>query len=343
MFEYLGIDALHAILGKLDQWLAAYSPEKHEDDTAEKGNIRWTVASSLGRIGRVVPRQSFVSEILPRLSNLSRDDNYHVRRSAVYALRSLAIGRFASVRDILNERAADWHPAVRSEVATVIYELRVFRWTEARGLLISWLEGKDKEQHWTALWVTLHLASEKPALVEKIYELSQRNANLRVNMRTIITGFLKQEETEDRVLVKLGYLVRRDTAADSFLIIEPMIEALDRDYVNGRRLLRYWQSRSDLALQQAVVTINNELNSIQLERRRRWQVMLKRYLDNQDELQAFAATLPPKERQAFWREVEEKRRERERARSRQTRIVLITIGVLVVILCCIFTCYSFNN
>jgi hypothetical protein len=340
MLECLGLDSLRTILARLNQWLSDHLIEHQEHDADEKHNIRWTVASSLGRIGRIVSQQDFVNDILPMLSELAWDEDYRVRRSVVYAMRSLAISRLAVVEDILNERAADWHPAVRSEVATVICELSAVRWTEARNLLLNWMEDRTLEKHWTVLWTILQLGREHPDLIEDLYKLSERNSTLDSNLNTILPDLLEQDRTDDQILARLEVLVRDDIPDDSFLIIKPMVEALDQDYPNSKQLIQRWESSPKLALQQVALAIMNELNAIKAERENRWRDILKNYLTNEEELQAFAATLPPPERDAFWRDVEEAREERKKATNRIIRIVLITAGILFVVSLCLAIYFS---
>jgi hypothetical protein len=287
-----------------------------------------------------VSQQDFVNDILPMLSELAWDEDYRVRRSVVYAMRSLAISRLAVVEDILNERAADWHPAVRSEVATVICELSAVRWTEARNLLLNWMEDRTLEKHWTVLWTILQLGREHPDLIEDLYKLSERNSTLDSNLNTILPDLLEQDRTDDQILARLEVLVRDDIPDDSFLIIKPMVEALDQDYPNSKQLIQRWESSPKLALQQVALAIMNELNAIKAERENRWRDILKNYLTNEEELQAFAATLPPPERDAFWRDVEEAREERKKATNRIIRIVLITAGILFVVSLCLAIYFS---
>lgn len=302
--------------------------------------------TSLGRIGRVLPRQIFRDEILPRLHKLSWDENFHVRRSVVYALRSLALIRFADVQEMLNERAADWHYQVRSEVVAVLYKLSDTRWSEVYSLLSSWLQGEGQERHWTALWIILRLGDERPILVEDLYEFANQDQGLRTNLYRAIIDILEQETIDEQSLSKLGVLVRDDASNDSFLIVQPMIQALDYHLPNANRLIESWQSDPRPKLQQAARVILGKLETIHTERRRRWQVLLKHYLDDDEELEAFASTLPPHEREAFWRDVRASRREKERelARERreservaaQKRRNTVTLVVAIsVILCCL--------
>lgn len=354
MLDFSGLDLLQDVLETLDRWIILHDPQERENDLSEKYNVRWTVASSLGRMGRIVPRESFREVILPRLSELSRDDNYRVRKSVIYALRSLAISRFAEVKGILEERAVDWHSSVRSEVVTVLCRLGAMRWSETFGLLMSWLQGEQRELHWTALRTILILGTRQSVPIEALYEFADQDQDVRTHLHTLIHDILQEEETDAQTLSTLGALVRESAPHDSFLIIQPMVEALDYRLPNASQLIESWQSDSQPKLEQAAQVILEELEAIHAERKQRWQTLLENNLYDEEKLKAFANTLPPHERDEFWNDVRARRRgkdrefaqwrhEKEQTRLRKRSTTAIVVIVVFVLLCCILSLFLLSR
>jgi hypothetical protein len=252
----------------------------------------------------------------------------------VYALRSLGLTRFNAVQGILRERAADWHPRVRFEVATVLCEWDTIHRQEVDNLLMSWLQGEGEERHWTALWAILRLGSERPGLLETLHKLAEENQDLRVNTYELIIDILEQEDTDEQILRMFGVLVRENAPRRSFIIIQPMIEALDRRLPSANSLIASWQSDARPKLQQAAQVISEKLEMIHTERRQRWQTLLRDSLYNEAELGSFSDTLPPHDQDAFWNDVHAKREERERRRNRWKRAIVIFFVLLCLALCC---------
>lgn len=340
MADCMGLQALTDILEKLDRWVSANTPDSRQDDAPQMYHVRWTVASSLGRMGRTISRQRFREDILPRLYKLSRDDHFQVRKSVVYALRSLAFTRFADVRQILTERAADWHKDVRSEVATVLCLLRVTNWSDVRDLIREWLAGEKTERYRTVL----ELSKNHLPTADQVYASARTDLNLRTCLPDLIIEFLKDPERPEHEIVALcEVLVQRDRPSDSFLIIQPLVYALDHRLSPAKEMVRAWQDASRPELQAVARIVLNELAAMRTDRKRRWQVLLKHHLYDEGELQAFAETLPPAEQRAFWRDVLDKRAGIEKAKAfRYVRILAVLVG-LVPLSCCLYQIFCLTS
>jgi len=339
MLDYLGVDILQDILGKLDNWLDANTPPGRDEDTPQMCNIRWTVASSLGRIGRIVSGARFEAEILPRLNDLSWDENFQVRKSVVYALRRLGLSRFPDVRGILDERAADWHEEVRLEVANTLCELSFTRWQDVRDLLHEWLGGNNSERQRTAFWTVLRVGKDRPSAADELYAFTNQNRSLRSTVQNVIVDLLRGEEQRtDEVSTLLEVLVRREHPTDSYLLIAPLVYALDYRFSTARDLVTSWRDSSRPELVQVAHAILQQLEVVRADRGRRWEIMLTQYLDDDEELRAFAATLPPFEREVFWRDVRTRREERRRKQRRSLHRAAIAAVVALFLLCLFYFC-----
>jgi hypothetical protein len=254
--------------------------------------------------------------------------------------------RFSDIQDILNNRAADWHHEVRWEVATILCKLAATRPSEVNTILISWLQEEGKERHWTSLWTILRLEDVSDYLLEKLYEFAKEDQDLRSHLYALIFNILAKEENNQQDTSMLEVLIREKTPGESFLLIRPMIQALDYGFPNANWLINTWQSEPKQKLQYASQVILEKLTAIQEERKQKWQALLKHCLNRDNELEAFAQTLPPHEQEAFWNDVHakreemeielaRKRKEEEKAKTRKKRIFLIIAVVIFLILCCI--------
>jgi hypothetical protein len=354
MVEVLGDNALPQILDRLDSWVERHTPPSREEDSPQTFHVRRTVASSLGRISRSVSKECFEAEILPRLHRLSHDEHFQVRASAVYALRTLGLSRFDSIRRMLVERAADWHADVRLEAALALRELSATRWPDVHSLLFQWFGDEEDERLWTALVGVLLMAEEHHSLTAELYAETDRDSGLKSRVQEIVKELLASPEgasSNDHDLVAhLVHLVREDRSAASDLLIPPLVHAADFHFPNAKRLIESWRACADPALNQVIQATRDGLARVLAERNRLWEVVLAKYLEDDVKLADFAATLPPHQEEVFWGDVQRRRaaaraaQERQRLREklkRRQREILIAILILSLIAWC--ACWSIRN
>ncbi len=323
MADVVGEEGLGQILDSLNRWVDSHTPPSREEDSPDMFYVRWTVASSLGRISRSVSKECFEAEILPLLHRLSHDEHFQVRASVVYALRTLGVYRFDSIRRLLVERAADWHADVRLEVALALRELSATLWPDVHSLLCQWFGDEGDERLWTALAGVLLMAQAHPSLTAEVYAITNRDPSLKSRVQEVVKELLASPEgasgTDHDLLAHLVHLVREGRPAASDLLILPLTHAVDFRFPNAKRLIESWQASSDPVLSQVIQATRERLAKVLVERKRLWAIVLAKYLEDDVKLADFAATLPSHEQEAFWGDVQ---RRREAARAAQRRQIL---------------------
>ena len=315
-----GQNALIAILNKLDQWLEINTPPNRDKDVPEMFYTRWTVASSLGRLGRIVPKKDFEREVLPRLDNVSKDEHFLVRASAVYALRTLGVSRFSLVRHILIERAADWNAYVRSEVAYTLHILRVSHWADIQRLLYRWFQKDGQERQWTGLQTLLFVGRDDPTIIDKLYTFAAHNQQARARLEnTVITMLAPQEQTSNDIYFYLETLIRKDNLADSYLLINPLVHTLDHHYPKAQQLINDWQASAHPDLESVAQIVSQRSSVLRNERQHLRKILLTKYLYDDQKLERFAASLPLDDRRSFWADVEVERIDYEIQQTQKQR------------------------
>ena len=328
--------ALQPILRMLNRWHVSHTPGRAQD-TPEMYRVRWTIASTLGRLGTAVPENNFRSEILPRLEALSRDENYHVRRSVVYTLPWLGISHFSDVQPILEERGGDWHPEVREEVASVLSQLSVTRLPDVRQVLDRWLRGESKYRRKTAFRAVLLLDSNHPELTEDLYVAADQVPGLGEFLEQEIFEILSSnEQNTAQVAGLLENLVRKEPGP-SHVVANAVARGIDWDMAHALALIDAWVDTSRPHLQEVIRAALRQLLRIRDIQKRQWRILLTRHFFDDDALEKFARTLPPARRRVFEQTIKIRREQvkadlkAEQLRKHQARKRKRTILVIVVI------------
>jgi hypothetical protein len=345
MLGFAGTQGLQGILEILDNWYDSSLPHSRGEDTSELANVRWTVASSIGRIGHIVPKLRFREDVLPRLDRVSRDENYSVRCSAVYALHGLVLSRFDDIRYLLTARAADWHVDVRAEVVQVVHLLYKTRPQLVSVLVEDWLEDGRIERFWTVL----QMYSFFPETGKMLYGATDRDSKFSSEVQDYLIDILEESrEPIAQISPLFGALVRDNVPTDSYFVIRPLVRGCDYQWPTAAKIVDIWLAQGVGKFYDVAAKVRDELISLARYREGRERILLQNHLYDEEILLAYIITLPPA-KAAVFRQTVERRRQEERQRrlmeeraksekqSRDKRLI-ITVIIIVVILSVLMCC-----
>jgi hypothetical protein len=251
----------------------------------------------------------------------------------VYGFRGLVFTRFPGVRPILIERAFDWSPAVRAEVASVLATLGSTRFDLVGGVINDILDDGRIE----GLWTVLTLSTVCRPGQRWIYQYADHKAENRKMLENHIRSLLADPKSDlQTVSVLLESLVLHETPEDSSLIVIPMTAAIDSGVSTAKQLLAKWQHSGTSHLERITEVIEDEIASLGEMRLGREDHLLQTDLDDDKALQVYAATLPADHQKGFWARVAEARqvvaRDRERRRDDRVVAALVIFFVLVLVI-----------